>query len=88
MIDAEVVQMRIPAEQVAFLFVNHQLLDELVILGHVQMVTGRCTTGPVKLNGLAEDISSGRIDPCLKITLPAGNVVMIGHLWGLRFFSF
>lgn len=45
-IDAEVVQVRIAAEQVAALVVDHQLLDEPVVLGHVQVVAGRRFAGP------------------------------------------
>lgn len=48
-IDAEIVQMRIAAEEVALLVVDHQLLDELVVFGDVQMVAGRRFSGPVVL---------------------------------------
>lgn len=37
MIDAEVVHLGIPTEEIAFLFVNHQLLNQFVFLHHVQM---------------------------------------------------
>lgn len=47
-IDAEVVQMRIAAEQIAFFVVDHQLLDELVVFGDVQVVAGRRLAGPAR----------------------------------------
>lgn len=45
-IDAKVVQVRVAAEQVALLVVDHQLLDHFVVFGDVQMVTGRRFAGP------------------------------------------
>ena len=36
-VDAEVVQLGVPAEEVAFLLVDHQLLDQLGLLEDVQV---------------------------------------------------
>lgn len=46
MIDAKIIHLFIASEQVAFLFVNHQFLDELIILCDVQMVASWCFAGP------------------------------------------
>lgn len=46
MINAEVVQVRIPTEQVAFLFVDHQFLNEFIVFGDVQMMSGRSSSCP------------------------------------------
>ena len=36
-VDGEVVHLRVPTEQVASLLVNHQLLHQLGVFGHVQV---------------------------------------------------
>lgn len=46
MIYAKVVQLLVSAEQIAFLVVDHQLLDEFVVFGDVQVVAGRRFAGP------------------------------------------
>lgn len=46
MVCAEVIQLCVPAEQVALFLVYHQLLDQLIILGHVQMVSSRRLSSP------------------------------------------
>lgn len=48
MVNAKVVQVRIPTEQIAFLVVDHQFLDELIVLGDVQVMSGRSTSSPTR----------------------------------------
>ena len=45
-VDAEVVKLSVPAEQVALLLVQHQLLDQLGLLQHVQVEPGRGLASP------------------------------------------
>ena len=49
MVDAEVIELAVPAKEVASLVVHHQLLDEFLLLEHVQMQTCGRLAGP-KLN--------------------------------------
>lgn len=44
---AEVVELGIAAKQVALLLVYHQLLHQLIVLGHVQVVANRRFASPV-----------------------------------------
>ena len=48
MVDGEVVHLRVPAEQVAFLLVNHQLLHQLAVFGHVQVESSRGFARPCR----------------------------------------
>ena len=38
-VDGEVVHLGIPPEQITLLLVDHQLLDEFTVFGHIQMET-------------------------------------------------
>lgn len=48
MVDAEVAELSVPPEEVAALLVDHQLLNELRLLGHVQVETSGRLSGPSK----------------------------------------
>lgn len=48
-IDAEIIQMRIAAKQIALLVVDHQLLDEFVVFGDVQMMSDRRLASPARI---------------------------------------
>jgi hypothetical protein len=45
-VDAEVVELRVPAKEVASLVVHHELLDEPLVLLHVEVEAGRRLAGP------------------------------------------
>ena len=47
-VDGEVVHLRVPAKQVAFLLVNHQLLHQLAVFGHVQVESSRGFARPCR----------------------------------------
>ena len=40
-VDGEVVHLRVSPEEVGFLLVNHQLLDQLAVFGHIQVEASR-----------------------------------------------
>ena len=47
MVNTEVIELAVPAEEVASLVVHHQLLDEFLLLEHVQMHTGGRLASPI-----------------------------------------
>lgn len=46
MINAKIIHLRVATEQVAFLLVDHKLLDEFVVLQHVQVQASGWLSGP------------------------------------------
>ena len=47
MVNTEVIELAVPAEEIASLVVHHQLLYEFLLLEHVQMQTCRRLARPI-----------------------------------------
>ena len=57
MVDAEIVELRVPPKKIATLFINHQLLNQLVLFKDVQMKSSWRFASP-KINYLMNSFVS------------------------------